>query len=466
MATVVECRNIHEENEIASSDSETEAEEYGDKDYDEIRRNFKPILNLGQTLTALWPISVLEQTGDDDDDNCGIENISFIDGPSLSKSLDWPSGSIQGNFFETKHTRSPSLPSYGKIEQIKLSLDEIILTPDEEYGFNPRRRRSRLGHAGRRSVSLYAAEETADRLLKMANASKLTSNVLSASNLQEEKSHARNAEEAKIEEDIACLRAQPSNVEFNRKCQAKSHYEELMKRRMSRRKWSTGKLVGRKLSFDSHPRCRTFSEGAKPPCDLYDNIGSKASVDKSGHQSFLFNEVGSDPILYGSEPILNPQQQEIKLAPPPILSSKTDVEVLVSTVAEKRKKRRAGIPQFLTALRLPNKKKIKKFMKKKSERHPVSGHPKITHRIAAETVDVNTERGHSAEYTNDAQGQVGRSPSMNTFARKSSDTGCSDSYARKQMFTYTVQSARNSCSMCSLQKLEEGMLKFCFYIHV
>ena len=459
MAVLYESRNSPLESDIASSDSETEGDEYCDKDYDEIRRNIKPILNLGQTLTTLWPISILEQTKDiEDDSSDGLVNIEFLDGPSLSKSLDWPSGSMQDAFFEPKHTRAPSLPSHGKLEQIKLQLDEIYLTPDEEYGFNPRRRKSRLGHGTRRSVSLYAPDENADKVLGIGNSSKLASIVLSVSSLQEEKSHARNAEEAKIEEDIACLRAQPSNVEFNRKHKAQKHFDELQRGKLSRKRWSTTRTLRRRLSFDSHLRQRTYSEGAKPSYALYKRNGPKVSVTRMERESFLFRETENEPIFYGSEPILNPQKQEVKLAPPPVLSSKTAVEVLVSGPAEKGKKRRSGIPQFLTALKLPNKKTIKKFMKKKSERHLESSLPSIPHVFPVETYDTDTERVTVDEDSSVGGCQTTKSPSMNTFSRKNRDIGTSDDCKRKGPFSsVSVQAGRISCSLCSLQKLEEGM---------
>ena len=440
---------------VETSDSETEGEECCDEEYEDIRKNIKPMLNPVQTLTALWPISLLEATEATDDSvlmGCDIK------GQSLSKSLDWPSGSMQEKMFEPKHRRAPSLPSQGKLDQIKLQLDEISLSPDEEYGFNPRRIRSKYG--ARRSVSLFVPDETADQLLGLNNASKLASIVFS--NSQDEKSLARNAEEAKIEEDIACLRAQPSNVEFNRKYQAKEHFEKLMKGKSSRGNWGTTRSLRRKLSFDSHPKSRTLREGTRLDNDLfqsYKNNASDISLDKEGHESFLSNLDGTDPTFYGSEPILSPPQQEIILAPPPVLSSKRVLEVLVSNPAEKGKKRRTGIPQFLTTLKLPNKKTIKKFMRKKSERQQERMHRKISQPFPVERANLDTETSGSASNI------TPKSPSINTFARPGKSGENSNEIIRKRSLSADIPSGRNSCSMCSLQKLEEGMKFYKFKIY-
>lgn len=453
--------NIPIENDTASSDSETDGDDYDDDHYEEIRKNIKPILNLGQTLTALWPISLLEQRDSED----AFVNCDYIEGPSLSKSLDWPSGSMQNNLFEPKHRRAPSLPLQGKLEQIKLQLDEISLTPDEEYGFNPMRKRSLSKASGRRSVSLFVPDETANALLDLSNSRKLVSVVLSSSSLQDDRSLARNEEEAKIEEDIASLRAQPSNVEFNRKNRAKEHFEVLISKRSSaRKKWGTTRSLRRKLSFDSHPRCRTFSEGTTPLSDSEHEKNNifKVLGEKKASQAEMLNPQNSDISFFGSEPCLNPRQNEIKLAPPPLLSSKTVVEVLVSNPAEKGKKRRSGIPQFLTALKLPNKKTIKKFMRKKSERHPdaASGgvHPKIPKPFPVERGDVDSERDILSANNIDRVGQTPRSPSVNTFARPSKEPGIEER-KRKHLSNAAGPSGRHSCSMCSLQKVEEGILK-------
>jgi len=456
MADVCEKKGDHTENIVVSSDSETEGDDCGDNDYDEIRRNIKPILNLGRTLTALWPIPILDSPEVGDENYCdGLGNVDAVEGPCLSKSLDWPHGSMQDWFFEAKHKRAPSLPSHGKLEQIKLQLDEIYLNPDEEYGFNPRRNRQKLGQ-GPRSVSLYASNELAERLLIMNNSNEHPSVVLSLSNSKDEKSHARNAEEAKIEEDIAFLRAQPSNVEFNRKGKVKEHIESLIKGMVLKKEWRMSKSLKRKLSFDAHHRHRTFSEGAKPSYELLNrNSFSKCPVKKLEHQNLLRNEC-SNHEFYGSEPILNHQQQEVKLAPHPSLGSKTTVEVLVSSPTEKVKKKRAGIPHFLTTLKLPNKVKIKSFMKKKSERHPSPFHQIVPSPVSAETVNVDSEMGISAENHRHASSDLARSPSINTFAKTNRENGVREDCKRKLPFNSSIQAGRNSCSMCSLQKLEEG----------
>ena len=452
------------ENNVVSSDSETEGDDCCDNDYDEMRRKIKPILNLGRTLTTFWPMSMLDspEVGDEDDSD-GLGNIGVIEGPYLSKSLDWPKGSMQDWFLETKHKRAPSLPSHGKLEQIKLRFDEISLNPDEEYGFNPRRNRQRLGQ-GARSVSLYASNELAERLLILNNSDEHPAVVLSPSNSRDEKSHARNAEEAKIEEDIAFLRAQPSNVKFNRKGKAKEHLECLIKERVTKKEQRMSKSLRRKLSFDAHRRHRTFSEGAKPPYDLLDKNGfSKYPVKKLEHQNLLSTDC-SDHEFYGSEPILNYQQQEVKLAPHPSLSSKTAIEVLVSNPTEKAKKKRAGIPHFLTTFKLPNRVKIKSFMKKKSERHPSPLHQIVPNQLPAETVSVDSEIGISAENSGHASSELVRSPSVNTFAKTNRDSGVKDDSKRKLPFNSSNQVGRNSCSMCSLQKLEEGIYNVSIFL--
>lgn len=453
MADVFDESDVPLESETASSDSETDGDE-GNDDYEDIRCNIKPLLNLGQTLTSLWPISLLEQTDDDDDE---LVSYDFIDGPSLSKSLDWPTGSLQDNIFVPRHRRAPSLPSQGKLEQIKLQLDEINLTPDEEYGFNPRR--SRSVNNGRRSLSLYAPDDTAGTCL---SSSKLVSIVLSSSSLQEEKSHARNEEEAKIEEDIAWLRAQPSNVQFNRKYKAREYFEGLTNIQSSRKKFGGNKVLRRKLSFDSNPRSKTFSEGTVQPNIPFE--GKKRNVFELPTDRKLFD---TDTTHYGSEPTLVLDEGEIGLAPPPVLSSKTVLEVLVSNPAEKEKKRRSGIPQFLTALKLPNKKTIKRLMRKKSERQPgsttASGamHPTIPHPFPAEQVHSKDEV-HLLNGTNcPVMSQTPRSPSVNTFARPSKDPASGEERKRKR--SSTSVGSRNSCSLHSLQKVEEGIAPFIFY---
>lgn len=451
---------VERENAFASSDSETDGDDLADEEYDDIRKKIKPILNLGQTFTALWPLTLIEHGVDIEDD------ISeFSEGQRLSQSVDWPSGSIRGSFFETKHRRAPSLPSQVKLNQIKLELDEIQLTPDEEYGFNHQRLRTRRS-SGRRSISLYASSEQLESLIHLQSPKKLDSLILTATALQDVKSHARNAEEAKIEEDIASLRAQPSNVEFNRKNQAKRRFQELVRGRSSRKRKESTRTLRRKLSFDSHPRRRAFSDITQPTSCKSDNELNKTilhvPIDVTDSQDSLVHAQIVDLSHYGSEPGLMHNCGEIKLAPPPGLDEKTMIEVLVSNPPEKEKKRRSSIPQFLTALRLPNKKTIKKLMRRKHDRRHVPIASKIPTPIPVEKLPVDADRTNSSAEEQDKNvPYLLKSPSVNTFALPSKTDGPSDRKQRNKRFFITSGSAkRNSCSTCSLPRVEEGMHLF------
>ena len=453
----VERDQLESENSFASSDSETDGDELVDEEYDDIRKKIKPILNLGQTFTALWPLTLIEHADDIED------NISeFSEGQGLSQSVDWPSGSIRESFFETKHRRAPSLPSQVQLNQIKLELDEIHLTPDEEYGFNHQRLRARRS-SGRRSISLYASKEELESLVHLQSPKKLDTVVLTHPALQDVKSHARNAEEAKIEEDIASLRAQPSNVEFNRKNQAKRRFQELVRGRSSKKRKESARTLRRQLSFDSHPRRRAFSDITQPTNRKSDNELNKTvlhvPIDVTDSQDSLVHAQVVDLSHYGSEPGLTHNCGDIKLAPPPGLDEKKMIEVLVSNPPEKEKKRKSNIPQFLTALRLPNKKAIKKLMRRKHERRHVPIVPKIPTPFPVEKLPVDVDRRSiSAEEQDNDVPYLLKSPSVNTFARSSKTDGPSDRKQRnKRFFSTSGSTKRNSCSTCSLPRVEEGI---------
>ena len=443
------------ERNYVSSDSETDGDELGDDEYEDIRKSIRPILNLGQTLAALWPISLIDHAGDIITTEETLTDSGFPEGESLSKSLDWPRGSMQDNFFEPKHRRAPSLPCQGKLEQIKLELDEIYVTPDEEYGFNPMRLKCRSRKIGRRSVSLYAPDQNPDLLVNFDSSD--VSYVLSCNNLKDEVSHARNEEEAKIEEDIACLRAQPSNVEFNRKNDAKKHFQELIRGIATRRSIGVARSLRRKLSFDSHPRRRTLSDADRQKSD-------PGEPSEGGAYQFPFDssqESLTDPQLDFAKPGTSPEytleDDDIRLAAPPILSNKRMVEVLVSAnPADKGKKRRTTIPQFLNALKLPNKKAIKRFMRKKSERPLGTMQPKIPRPFPIERAP--SDSALNADTIEQEKTSCPGSPSVNTFAKPNSQgkkTIIKDARKRSQSLTASVK--KNSCSMCSLPKVEEGI---------
>ncbi len=441
----------------ATSDSDTDGDELDGEDDIDIRKNIKPILNLGQTIPALFPIALLEQAEDAGED---LEDFGHDSNP-LSRSAG------EGNlacekFFETRHRRAPSLPSQVKLDELKL--DEIQLNLNEEYGFNHKRAVRGRQKCGRNSVSLYASNERLIDIISLSTQNEFNDYLLSSNNLPvPSKSLARNQAEIKLEEEIARLRAQPSKVEFSRKNEAKQRFQKIIDRRSQRKGRIRSKSLKRKLSFDSHPRRRAFSDG--------DNIGKKGNKNDVKIQDLknakfkLPQNREVSPIRlapqFGSVPDISDCGGAIKLAPPPVLKDKAIIEVLVTNVPPnqvKEKKRKGSIPQFFNAIKLPNKKAIKKFIRRKNDRqrNPVGPHIHASFGPEGEVQPSNflSEAEENKE-------NMPSSPSVNTFDRSRKTTGSSDTKAKGRKFFENSGSVKiKSCSTCSLPKVEEGECLF------
>ena len=426
-----------------TSDSETDGDDLADDEDIDFRKNINPILNLGQTITALWPISLIEHAEDVEQD--------FADSSILSKSDS--SGLVsRDSFFATKHRRAPSLPSQLQLDEIKLKLDEIQLNTDDEYGFNPKRNGSRRSSSGR-PVSLYSSND----MIGLGISKQFDEFFLSVNNLEYSKSLARNAIEAKIEDEITQLRSQPSRVVFSRKNEAKENFKELLSHRNTSKAKHRSMYLRRKLSFDSHPRRRAFSDTesvnkksrrhyvyADDSKDLKVKSDLNLSELKPKHLLEDLNRCESDPAVSQSF-------AEIKLAPLPQFEGKQILEVLVSNEAnlEKEKRRRTTIPQFLNALKLPNKKTIKKFMRRKNDRRqkpivPVIPAPFPSENGSDEFVVDKPEQCHA---------ELSASTSVNTFDKSNKI----DRSAERRRSRRLLNSGKKmSCSTCSLPRVQEG----------
>eukprot|EP00794_Sanderia_malayensis_P018180 gene18180-19994_t len=441
----------------ATSDSETDGEELDAEEYD-IKKNIRPILNLGQTIPALWSISLIEHA-----EKVEQDYSSFVDGSQmLSRSSG--SGTLDAEpFYQMRHRRAPSLPTQLKLDEIKLKLDEIQLNTNNEYGFNHKRSRPGRQNYGRNTVSLYSSNEKISDIISLSDPDNLSDFFLSANNLLSPKSLARNEKEILLEEEILQLRSQPSKVEFSRKKEAKEHLQRVVSRR-GKKKSRRSHSLKRRLSFDSHPRRRAFSD-TEDVLKGDDRSSFKLQPDKTSEDAGSHRGKSPKKKLvktrshFGSDPEISNNFDEVKVAPPPMIEDNRVLEMLVSNAPEsqaKEKRRKSGIPQFLNALKLPNKKAIKKkFMRRKHDRHsPVLA--KIPAPFPQESVSLQASSKESAAHSD--KENLHQVPSVNTFDRSSTTDGPGEErrFKGRRFFGSASSVKKISCSSCSLQRVDEN----------
>ena len=104
-------------------------------------------------------------------------------------------------------------------------------------------------------------------------------------------------------------------------------------------------------------------------------------------------------------------------------------------------------------------------MRRKHDRRHAPVVPKIPTPFPIEKRPVDADRRSvSAEEQDNDVPYLPKSPSVNTFARSSKTDGPSDRKQRNKRFFSTSGSAkRNSCSTCSLPRVEEGRN---FFLHI
>ena len=470
--------DLRERRSPSTSDSESDGDD--DEEEEDFRKEIKPILNLGQNLTALWPISLFEQVegfedalaefqGNQDDGSADHYRGLYDDSVQVkAKSRSLPI---------TRHRRAPSLPQ-------RYHLDDIQLNSDYEYGFNHQRSRTRslvglsYGQYGNqkkgrdhgRPSSLHIDQTSlgsCDILADLCFSDGSITLPPYTSHFRK-RSHAQNETEARLEEEIHRLRAQPSNVKFCRKSSFQPELTDDVLKPIRGRK-SLRRSLKRRLSFDSHPRRKTFA-------DDRNTFRLKKNVSHFKHHSNCQWSQESDSTDNDLSPILaDPKTfpngdldtnssdtynklQPIKLSPPPTMNEKIETDFHVSGASDgKEKRRRPTIPQFLTAFKFPNKKAIKKFMKRKNDREVTD----ISTSTEPEQIDsklVDTESEPSAGITEAASVQ-----SVNTFERTTAKDSSPQVITRKvssrkdkTLASYGAPLSRKSCSACSLPRVDEG----------
>ena len=305
-----------------------------------------------------------------------------------------------------RHVRCLSNPPVG--------LDNIHMNNEFEYGFNPQRPNGSKANmiVKTRPISLYSSSTVKPKNMSQSGKQKQLQNFLKDNLSEKPISYAKNDIEALLEQEIFLLRAQPSSLNIHG-CKGNANEEELAEDlRIARRR----RFLKRQLSFDSHPRHRlskTLSlESVLESNRSFKSFPYRIKASQSHLNEEFLLDVTSDFVWDKNNQLSNALKlghsvrDNVDAEMPNLTTSSkgssskiqnsfisltTDTvekqcEKLSSKVVEdpeekfkNEKKRKASIPNLLSAFRLPNKNTFKKFIRRKQ--HDPSLSIKVSHDI-------------------------------------------------------------------------------------
>ncbi|XP_065646816.1 uncharacterized protein LOC100203503 [Hydra vulgaris] len=373
-----------------------------------------------------------------------------------------------------RHVRCSSNPPIG--------LDNIHIRNEFEYGFNTQRPNGSKANmmVKTRPISLYLSSSVKPNNFIYSNEQKQSQRFLKENLSEKPISFAKNDIEALLEQEVFMLRAQPSSLNIHGS-KGNANEEELAEDlRIARRK----RFLKRQLSFDSHPRHRlskTLSlESVLESNRSFKSFPYRIKASQSNLSedflldvatNFVWNKKQSSKTLVSENyirddldalPSFTTDSSRVTLLQTNISNSLGSVEKqlssnvhVVSDSEEKfknEKKRKPGIPNLLSAFRLPNKNTFKKFIRWKQ--HSSSLSINIPHDIQRpehceslptiislqKTEVVNSCHKISSDSCNDIV-MNDKSSSVYSLARVDED---------KESFEFGLE--RKSCSSCSISK--------------